>query len=90
MAMKLKIKKGSTVKVISGSERGKSGTVLEVDAAKMRVKIQGVKILTKLDKKENQLVKTEGFIHYSNVTLAETAKAPAKKKAKKTASRKTA
>ena len=78
--MKLKIKKGSTVQVIAGSDKGKTGSVLEVNPAKMTVKVQGVRIQTNLDKKENQLVKAEGYSHYSNVKLVEAA---AKSKAKK-------
>lgn len=79
--MKLKIKKGSTVKVIAGSDKGKTGSVLEVYPKTMRIKVQGVRVQTNLDKKENQLVKTEGTIHYSNVQLVEsTSKAKGKKK----------
>ena len=81
--MKLKIKKGSTVKVIAGSDKGKTGSVLEVYPQTMRIKVQGVRIQTNLDKKENQLVKTEGSIHYSNVQLVEASKSATKAKAKK-------
>ena len=79
--MKLKIRKGATVEVITGSEKGKKGVVLDVDRVKMRVRIQGVKLLTK-HSKQNGLVKSEGYIHYSNAKLVETA-APAKKAVKK-------
>jgi large subunit ribosomal protein L24 len=71
--MKLKVSNGSTVEVITGSEKGKRGVVLEVDPAKMRVRVQGVKILTKHSKKDG-LVKNEGMIDYSNVKLVEAAK----------------
>jgi large subunit ribosomal protein L24 len=71
--MKLKVSKGSTVEVITGSEKGKRGVVLEVDPTKMRVRVQGVKILTKHSKKDG-LVKNEGMIDYSNVKLVEAAK----------------
>ena len=83
--MKLKIKKGATVKVIAGSDKGKTGTVLDIlakDPNHLRIKVQGVRVQTKVDKKDNQLIKTEGFIDYSNVALVErVAKKPAKKKA---------
>lgn len=81
--MKLKIKKGATVQVIAGSDKGKTGSVLEVNPTTMRVKVQGVRIQTNLDKKENVLVKAEGFIDYSNVKLVESGakKAGGKKKA---------
>ncbi len=85
--MKLKIKKGLEVKVIAGKDKGKTGTVLDVNPQKMKVRVQGVQIQTKLDKKENQLIKTEGYIDYSNVALIQAAK---KKKAKKKATKKAA
>ncbi len=85
---KLKIKKGATVQVITGNDKGKKGSVLEINPTKMLVKIQGVKIQTHFDKKEG-LLKKEGFIHYSNVKLIE--KAPEKKAAgKKTSKAKSA
>lgn len=86
--MKLKIRKGATVEVITGSEKGKRGSVLEVNKDKMRVRVQGVKVLTK-HTKQNGLVKTEGFIDYSNVKLIEDA-APKKKATKKAAKEKSA
>ena len=70
--MKLKIHKGASVKVITGSDKGKQGTVLAVDPVAMRIKVEGVKILTK-HTKEHGIKKAEGFIHYSNVALVEAA-----------------
>ncbi len=70
MAMKLKIKKGSTVQVIAGAEKGKKGTVLEVIPSKMGVRVQGIRIMTHFDKKDG-LQKKEGLIHYSNLKLVE-------------------
>lgn len=84
--MKLKIRKGATVQVIAGSEKGKKGTVLSVDSVKMKVQIQGVKVQTHFDKKEG-LLKKEGFIDYSNIKLLESA-APEKKKTSKKAAAK--
>jgi len=55
--IKLKIKKGSTVQVITGDDKGKTGSVLDVDPFDMKVKVQGVRIQTKRDKKENTLKK---------------------------------
>jgi large subunit ribosomal protein L24 len=88
--MKLKIKKGATVQVITGDEadRGKKGVVLEVDAAKMRVRVQGVRMQTKHSKKDG-IQKREGYIHYSNLKLVEgPAKPAAKAKKEKTKSAK--
>ncbi len=87
--MKLKIKKGDTVQVTTGSDKGKKGTVLEVKPLAMKIKIQGVKIQTHYDKKDG-LLKKEGFIDYSNVKLVEAAakeKKAAVKKTKKTSAK---
>lgn len=80
--MKLKIKKGALVEVITGSDKGKRGSVLEVNAKAMKIKIQGVRVQTKHDKKEG-IQKREGFIHYSNVKLVEQAAGAKKEKAAK-------
>ena len=74
--LKLKIKKGATVQVISGADKGKKGTVLAVNAAAMKIQVQGVKIQTHFDKKDG-LLKKEGFFDYSNVKLLD---APTKEK----------
>ncbi len=81
--MKLKIKKGSTVQVIAGKEKGQKGTVLEINPGKMGVRVQGIRIQTHFDKKEGVL-KKEGLIHYSNLKLVDGPAAQAKTKAKKT------
>lgn len=87
--MKLKIKKGATVQVITGDDKGKTGAVLDVDPFDMKVKVQGVRIQTKRDKRENTLYKEEGYLHYSNVKLVSAAGGgKKKKKKKKTASKK--
>lgn len=84
--MKLKIKKGATVQVIAGADKGKKGKVIEVSPTLMKIKVEGVKIMTHFDKKDGQK-KLEGFIDYSNVKMLEAAAAP---KAKKTAKTKSA
>lgn len=84
--IKLKIKKGATVQVITGSDKGKKGEVLAVDAKEMKVKVQGVKVQTHYDKKDG-LLKKEGFIDYSNVKLI-SAPEKAKKTSKKTTKQK--
>ena len=82
--MKLKIRKGATVEVVAGSEKGKKGTVLEVDPKNLKIKVQGIRVQTKNDKKEG-FVKREGYVDYSNVKLVEAAPSSKKKPAKKTA-----
>lgn len=86
----LKIKKGATVQVIAGQDKGKKGEVLEVKATTMKLKVQGVRVQTHFDKKDG-LLKKEGFIDYSNVKLLTAAtptktKKPAKKSAAKSKS----
>lgn len=85
--MKLKIRKGAKVQVMTGADKGRTGTVLDVDTEKMRIRIEGVKMLTRHSKQDG-IVKSEGYIHYSNVKLVEAAEKKAKggKKAAKSKS----
>lgn len=87
--MKLKIKKGSTVQVITGSDKGKKGEVLAIDPVNMKIKVQGVRVQTHYDKKDG-LLKKEGFLDYSNVKLLSAAPEKGKKTAKKGGKSKTA
>ncbi|MDL0101360.1 50S ribosomal protein L24 [Campylobacter felis] len=47
MAVKLKIKKGDSVKVIAGDDRGKTGKVLAVYPKTLKVVVEGCKIAKK-------------------------------------------
>jgi large subunit ribosomal protein L24 len=86
--MKLKIHKGSTVQVITGADKGKRGSVLDIDPKKMRILVQGVRMITRHDRKEG-ILKKEGYLHYSNVKLVEAvAKKEKKESTKKKASAK--
>ena len=74
--MKLKIKKGDTVKVITGDDKGKAGRVLEINTSKLTLLVEGINIHTKHEKpnQRNQqggLVKVELPVHYSKVKLVE-------------------
>ncbi len=82
--MKLKIKKGATVEVTAGSDKGKRGAVLEITRSPLKIRIQGVRMQTHFDK-EDGLNTKEGFIDYSNVKLIEQAAAKKAKKKKKAA-----
>ncbi len=44
---KLKIKKGDTVKIIAGDDKGKTGEVLQVLPKKMKVIVKGLKLAKK-------------------------------------------
>ena len=63
-AKKLKIRKGATVEVITGQDKGKKGAVLAVNSETMKIKVQGVKMMTHFDKKDG-VKQLEGFIDYS-------------------------
>ena len=68
---KLKIKKGDTVRVITGKDKGKEGKVLVVDMKNERVIVEGVNMATKHMKpngaNQGGIVHQEGPIHVSNV-----------------------
>lgn len=71
---KVHIKKGDTVYVIAGDDKGQKGRVLKVLAEKNRVLVEGVNIVTKATKPnaknpQGGLVKMEAPIHISNVQL---------------------
>lgn len=70
---KFKIKKGDTVRVIAGKDKGKEGKVLSLDAKTSRVIVEGVNMVTKAAKSNGQdqggLVHKEAPIHISNVML---------------------
>ncbi len=71
---KLHVRKGDTVQVIAGDDKGKSGKILEILTEKNRVIIEGVNMITKhqkpsAGKPEGGIKKMEGTIHISNVAL---------------------
>src|SRR3954452_14051232 len=45
--MGIKIRKGDTVKVMSGKDKGKTGTVLTVEAKRQRVFVDGLNMTTR-------------------------------------------
>jgi large subunit ribosomal protein L24 len=78
--MGMKIRKEDMVKVISGKDRGKTGRVLRVDAARERVYVEGVAIRkrhitprtlrdTQRQQEVGGVVESEGPVHVSNVML---------------------
>ena len=69
-----RIKKGDTVYVNAGNDKGKTGKVLSVDPAKQRVIVEGVNMVSKHTKpnaKQPQggIIKQEAPIHISNLNL---------------------
>ncbi|GAY73264.1 MULTISPECIES: 50S ribosomal protein L24 [Lentilactobacillus] len=68
------IKTGDKVRVISGKDKGKEGTVKKTIASKDRVIVEGVNMIKKHAKAsttnpQGGIVDTEAAIHVSNVML---------------------
>ncbi|KGN70244.1 50S ribosomal protein L24 [Porphyromonas sp. COT-239 OH1446] len=73
---KLHIKKGDTVMVLSGVDKGKTGRVLEVLVDKQRAIVEGVGIITKHAKPsaknpQGGIEKVEAPIHISNLNVVD-------------------
>ena len=71
---KLHIKKGDTVSVNAGNDKGKTGKVLEVITAKNRAIVEGVNMVSKHTKPnaknpQGGIVSQEAPIHVSNLQL---------------------
>lgn len=76
--VKLHIKKGDTVKVLSGNSKGKTGEVLEVITAKRKAIVEGVNMVTKHRKPSaanpnGGIEKMESAIHVSNLMVVDPA-----------------
>lgn len=75
--LKLKLKKGDQVEVITGKEKGKRGEILSVDRDSMRVLIKGLNIVTRFVKQSaahpNGAFTKEMPVHISNVALVNSA-----------------
>ncbi len=71
---KIKIKKGDTVKVISGDDKGKEGRVLAIMASDNKAIVEGVRIVSRHTKPnaentEGGIIKKEAPINISNLML---------------------
>ena len=64
-------KKGTQVKVISGSDKGKTGEILEINRKLGKLKIKSINMIKRHTKptKENKggIISKENFIHQSNI-----------------------
>ena len=72
---KFHVKKGDEVVVIAGTEKGKRGKVIEVLRAKQRAIIEGVKMIKRHTRKnqnnpQGAIVEREGTVHISNLMVA--------------------
>ena len=70
-----KIKKGDTVVVLTGKDKGRTGTVLEMVNKTNRVLVQGINVVKRHTKQsqtsEGGIVNKEASIHISNVAVAD-------------------
>ena len=71
---KMRIKKGDTVQVISGKDKGKTGEVLRTLPYENRVIVQGINLRTRHVKptqegETGRIVTEEASVHASNVML---------------------
>lgn len=76
---KLHIKKGDTVFVNAGNDKGKTGKVLEVFPAKERAIVEGINMVSKHTKPnpknpQGGIVKQEASIHISNLNVVDPVK----------------
>ena len=74
MSVKLHIKKGDTVCVIAGDNKGQQCKVLKVEVAKQRAIVEGVNLVKKATKPnaknpQGGIVEQEAAIHISNLQV---------------------
>ncbi|NLN95787.1 MAG: 50S ribosomal protein L24 [Bacteroidales bacterium] len=71
---KLHIKKGDTVMVIAGEDKGSQGKVLNVDNAKYKAIVEGIALVSKhtrpdANNPKGGIIKKESFINISNLMV---------------------
>ena len=69
---KFHVKRGDTVVVIAGSQKGKQGKVLQILAKKQRAVVEGVALIKRHLKKSQEhpqgtIAEREGSLHVSNL-----------------------
>jgi large subunit ribosomal protein L24 len=73
--MAAKIRKGDTVVVISGRDKGRSGEVIEVRRTEERALVRGIHMVKRHQKQsasqEGGIISKESSIHLSNLALAD-------------------
>ena len=77
--IKMRIKKGDTVQVITGKDKGKTGEVLRTLPYQNRVVVQGINLRTRHVKptqegETGRILTEEASLHASNVMIYSTAK----------------
>jgi len=74
--LKFHVKKGDEVVIISGSDKGKRGKIIEVQRSNQRVIVEGACMIKRHVKKNQQnpngaIIEREGTVHISNVMKTE-------------------
>jgi large subunit ribosomal protein L24 len=72
MGNKRHFKKGDTVYILSGEDRGERGKVIDVQTSSERVIVEGLNMVKKhirknQDQPQGEIAEREGTIHWSNV-----------------------
>lgn len=73
---KLHIRKGDTVKVLSGDNKGQQGRVLEIVVEKRKAFVEGINLVSKHTKQTQKnttggIVKKEAAVHISNLMVVD-------------------
>jgi large subunit ribosomal protein L24 len=81
----MKIKKGDTIKVLAGKDKGKAGKVIRAIPKSDKVVIEGINIVKRHQKSRKsgqggQILEVAMPVHVSNVKLNQGAKSGAKQK----------
>ncbi len=71
---KFHVKRGDQVVVLAGSQKGKSGKILEILAGSKRARVEGLPMIKRHEKKSEKnpqgaITEREGSIHLSNLML---------------------
>jgi large subunit ribosomal protein L24 len=74
MQIKLHIKVGDTVKVLSGESKGQEGKILKIDRTKLRAVVGGVNMVKKHSKPsaadpQGGIIEKEAGLHISNLMV---------------------
>jgi len=74
MQIKLHIKVGDTVKVLSGESKGQEGKILKIDRTKLRAIVGGVNMVKKHSKPsaadpQGGIIEKEAGLHISNLMV---------------------
>ncbi len=67
------IKKGTTVKILTGKDKKKEGEIIEIDRSNNRAKVKGVNMVKKHTKstkeKKGGIFPKENYLHMSNLSI---------------------